>query len=134
MVFILNADLPSEMDQEMNEEMKIIETDWFPVEYKFRMTLEHEGVTYYWHGLHGEGGSGETWFVSKEKKIERPDFIDELDPDLFEYCDENAKPWLPYQVREQLEKVQKLLWGGSETENIEAHNIVAEMLKEKVSA
>jgi len=26
-------------------------------------------------------------------------------------------------VNEQLNKAQKLLWGGSETENIEAHNM-----------
>ena len=27
-----------------------------------------------------------------------------------------------------LNKAQKLLWGGSETENIEAHNIIAELI------
>jgi len=133
-VFILNADLPSEMDQEMNEEIKIIETDWFPTDYAFRMTLQHEGVTYYWRGEQGDWGSDEKWYDSSENKIARPDFAEDLDLDVMELCDTNAKPWLPYQVREQLEKVQKLLWGGSETENIEAHNIVAEMLKEKVSA
>jgi hypothetical protein len=27
-----------------------------------------------------------------------------------------------------LNKAQKLLWGGSETENIEAHNMIAELI------
>jgi hypothetical protein len=27
-----------------------------------------------------------------------------------------------------LNQAQKLLWGGSETENIEAHNIIAELI------
>jgi hypothetical protein len=33
-------------------------------------------------------------------------------------------------VNEQLNKAQKLLWGGSETENIEAHNIVARLISQ----
>jgi hypothetical protein len=33
-------------------------------------------------------------------------------------------------INAELSKAQKLLWGGSETENIEAHNIVARLLKE----
>ena len=32
------------------------------------------------------------------------------------------------EINSVLNKVQKLLWGGSETENIEAHNIVAELI------
>jgi len=32
----------------------------------------------------------------------------------------------PY-IDEQLSKAQKLLWGGSETENIEAHNIISHL-------
>jgi hypothetical protein len=32
------------------------------------------------------------------------------------------------EVLEVLKKAQKLLWGGSETENIEAHNIIAELI------
>jgi hypothetical protein len=31
-----------------------------------------------------------------------------------------------------LAKAQKLLWGGSETENIEAHNIIAELIKDRI--
>lgn len=30
----------------------------------------------------------------------------------------------------ELDKAQKLLWGGSETENIEAHNIVARLIND----
>lgn len=32
-------------------------------------------------------------------------------------------------INAELNKAQKLLWGGSETENIEAHNIVASLIK-----
>ena len=32
------------------------------------------------------------------------------------------------EVLEVLNRAQKLLWGGSETENIEAHNIIAELI------
>jgi hypothetical protein len=31
----------------------------------------------------------------------------------------------------QLLKAQQLLWGGSETENIAAHNIIAELIKDR---
>jgi hypothetical protein len=30
----------------------------------------------------------------------------------------------------QLARAQKFLWGGSETENIKAHNIIAKLLKD----
>jgi len=33
-------------------------------------------------------------------------------------------------VNEQLNKAQKLLWGGSETENIEAHNIISKLVSQ----
>ena len=33
-------------------------------------------------------------------------------------------------INDQLNKAQKLLWGGSETENIEAHNIVARLISQ----
>jgi hypothetical protein len=33
-------------------------------------------------------------------------------------------------VNDQLDKAQKLLWGGSETENIEAHNIIAKLISQ----
>jgi hypothetical protein len=35
-------------------------------------------------------------------------------------------------INDQLNKAQKLLWGGSETENIEAHNIISKLIKDKV--
>ena len=31
-------------------------------------------------------------------------------------------------INTQLNTAQKLLWGGSETENIEAHNIIASLI------
>ena len=31
-------------------------------------------------------------------------------------------------LNSQLDSAQKLLWGGSETENIEAHNIIARLI------
>ena len=34
-------------------------------------------------------------------------------------------------VNDQLNTAQKLLWGGSETENIEAHNIIAKLIKDR---
>jgi hypothetical protein len=38
----------------------------------------------------------------------------------------------PY-IDEQLNKAQKLLWGGSETENIEAHNIISKLIRDRMS-
>ncbi len=35
-------------------------------------------------------------------------------------------------LNDRLDKAQKLLWGGSETENIEAHNIIAKLIEEKI--
>lgn len=35
-------------------------------------------------------------------------------------------------INEILNKAQKLLWGGSETENIEAHNIIAKLIKDRI--
>jgi hypothetical protein len=35
-------------------------------------------------------------------------------------------------VDRELGKAQKLLWGGSETENIEAHNIIAKLIKDRM--
>lgn len=37
-------------------------------------------------------------------------------------------------VNEVLNKAQQLLWGGSETENIEAHNLIAKLIKERSDA
>lgn len=36
-------------------------------------------------------------------------------------------------IDQQLNKAQQLLWGGSETENIEAHNIIAKLIKDRMS-
>ena len=35
-------------------------------------------------------------------------------------------------INDQLAQAQKLLWGGSETENIEAHNIIARLIKDRI--
>jgi len=35
-------------------------------------------------------------------------------------------------INDQLNTAQKLLWGGSETENIEAHNIIAKLIKDRM--
>ena len=35
-------------------------------------------------------------------------------------------------LNERLSTAQALLWGGSETENIEAHNIIAELIKHRI--
>lgn len=34
-------------------------------------------------------------------------------------------------INERLNTVQKLLWGGSETENIEAHNIISKLIQDR---
>ena len=31
-----------------------------------------------------------------------------------------------------LNQAQKLLWGGSETENIEAHNLISKLIQDRV--
>jgi hypothetical protein len=36
-------------------------------------------------------------------------------------------------IDQQLNRAQQLLWGGSETENIEAHNIIAKLIKDRMS-
>jgi len=35
-------------------------------------------------------------------------------------------------LNDQLNTAQKLLWGGSETENIEAHNIIAKLISDRI--
>ena len=34
-------------------------------------------------------------------------------------------------LNDQLNTAQKLLWGGSETENIEAHNIISKLIQDR---
>jgi hypothetical protein len=36
-------------------------------------------------------------------------------------------------INERLNTAQKLLWGGSETENIEAHNIISKLIRDRMS-
>ena len=36
-------------------------------------------------------------------------------------------------LNDQLNTAQKLLWGGSETENIEAHNIISKLIRDRMS-
>jgi hypothetical protein len=36
-------------------------------------------------------------------------------------------------INDELNKAQKLLWGGSETENIEAHNIISKLIRDRMS-
>ena len=31
-----------------------------------------------------------------------------------------------------LQEAQRLLWGGSETENIEAHNLISKLIKDRL--
>lgn len=35
-------------------------------------------------------------------------------------------------VNQVLTKAQELLWGGSESENIEAHNMIAKLIRERL--
>ena len=35
-------------------------------------------------------------------------------------------------INERLNTAQKLLWGGSETENIEAHNIISKLISDRM--
>ena len=35
-------------------------------------------------------------------------------------------------INERLNTAQKLLWGGSETENIAAHNIISKLIKDRM--
>lgn len=37
-------------------------------------------------------------------------------------------------VNEVLTKAQKLLWGGSESENIEAHNMIAKLINDRLGS
>jgi hypothetical protein len=36
-------------------------------------------------------------------------------------------------INDQLNKAQKLLWGGSETENIAAHNIISKLIQDRMA-
>lgn len=35
-------------------------------------------------------------------------------------------------INDQLSKAQELLWGGSETENIAAHNIISKLIQDRL--
>lgn len=73
-----------------NSDIKVIEADNFSIETKYRMTLEHEGDTYYWVGFIGEYGLHDEWYNSEEKKISQPDWADDLDS-LFDVCTEKCE-------------------------------------------
>ena len=73
-----------------NSEAKVIEADNFSNETKYRMTIEHDGETYYWIGFIGEYGLDETWYNSKEEKIVEPDWADDVDS-FFDLCEEKIK-------------------------------------------
>lgn len=87
-----------------DSKIKVIEADNFSTETKYRMTLEHDGDTYYWIGFIGEYGSVEDWYNSKEEKISQPDWADDLE--LFDLCEEKFKEteksfdWLAVKVLE----------------------------------
>jgi len=65
--------------------MEVIEADNFSIEEKYRMTIEHEGETFYWIGFIGEYGSVEDWYNANEERIISPDWAEDLE-DLFELC------------------------------------------------
>ena len=73
-----------------NSEAKVILADNFSSETKYRMTIEHEGKTYYWVGFIGEWGLDETWYDSDEKRIVEPDWADEV-ASFFDVCDEKIE-------------------------------------------
>lgn len=73
-----------------DSDIKVIEADNFSIETKYRMTLEHEGDTYYWVGFIGEYGLHDEWYNSEEKKISQPDWADDVDS-LFDVCQEKCQ-------------------------------------------
>lgn len=78
-----------------DSEATVIHADNFATEWKYRMTIEHEGKTYYWHGFMGEYGMQDYWYNHEEKLITQPDWVDELeestDKTLFEICEEKQQ-------------------------------------------
>jgi hypothetical protein len=73
-----------------DSKIEVIEADNFPVETKYRMTLKHEGETFYWIGFAGEYGQVEEWYDSDERKIVEPDWSEEVDC-FFHLCEEKEK-------------------------------------------
>ena len=71
-----------------DSEATVIHADNFAVEYKYRMTLEHEGKTYYWHGFMGEYGQQDYWYDQEEKLIVQPDWVDEIKDSLFDIAED----------------------------------------------
>lgn len=73
--------------------MEIKEASHFTSETKYRLTLEHEGVTYYWHGFQGEYGVDEEWFNSEGHAIIIPEWAEELNPldTFFDLCIEEEQ-------------------------------------------
>lgn len=89
MMFVLNI---TNLEK-WNSNMEIKEADYFTTETKYRLTLEHEGVTYYWHGFQGDFGVMEYWYNSDGNIISEPDWADELDSldTFFDLCIEKAE-------------------------------------------
>jgi hypothetical protein len=71
-----------------DSEATVIHADNFAVEYKYRMTLEHEGKTYYWHGFMGEYGQQDYWYNNEENLITQPDWADEIADSLFDIAED----------------------------------------------
>jgi hypothetical protein len=71
-----------------DSEATVIHADNFAVEYKYRMTLEHEGKTYYWHGFMGEYGQQDYWYNHEENLITQPDWADEIEDSLFDIAED----------------------------------------------
>lgn len=68
--------------------MKVKGADYFTTETKYRLDLEHEGVTYYWHGFQGDFGVMEYWYNADGNLIQEPDWAEELNSldTFFDLC------------------------------------------------
>lgn len=73
-----------------DSEVKIIHADNFAIEHKYRMTLEHEGKTFYWIGFLGEYGFVDEWYDHEENRIVQPDWADDVES-FFDLCEEKIK-------------------------------------------
>ena len=99
-----------------DSEASVIHADNFAVEYKYRMTLEHEGVTYYWHGFMGEYGQQDYWYNHKEELITQPDWVDDIEASFFDICEDkivsdkrkSGRTDCGYEVEEALVKELRL--------------------------
>jgi hypothetical protein len=74
-----------------DSEATVIHADNFATEHKYRMTLEHEGETYYWEGFMGEYGLQDYWYDHEGKLIVEPDWVDEIEDSLFDIAEDKAR-------------------------------------------